>query len=169
MIPVTPRTSDHFIQWCKLYQEGGTVPQPAHIRFSIGFYQISQGMQWHINSPVRWQSFCAAAMHFTMCAYAHDLDMSGCFPTTLEDFPEEFEGWETLIQVLGKAQQQIIYSPTISKGSTRTNRFSYAALHVYLYKAIEQCFALTPQGHRESRCFDEMKILCGDLPEKKPC
>jgi len=153
--------------WCRNYQTIGTVPQPRHIRFSIGVYQITQGMSWQIASPVRWQSFCAAAMHFIMCAEAYGVSLSGDMPETLEEFPEATNApWYDLLMAIGKAQQQIIYHPSISSGSSRASRFSERHLQFRLWTLVKSCFAMTPQGYREQGCLDEMKILTGDLPEK---
>jgi len=166
MIPITPRTCQHFVDWCKQYQDHGTFPHPGNTRFSIGFYQISQGMSWHIASPVKWQSFCSAAMHMTMCMHALGIDPEPGFPETLADIDAEWRGWEHLMLVLGKAQQQIFYAYNCS-GSNRARRYSPSVAHVYLHTAVEQCFSLAPPEYREQGCFDEMKILFGDLPEKK--
>jgi hypothetical protein len=162
--PVTPRTCEHLKAWCGFYQRNAKVYNPREVRFAIGFYQISQGMSRHVHNPVRWQSFCAASMHFIMCAEAYDIHLD--LSEFLEDLTESWKGWEHLLFTLGKAQQQIIYAN--SQGTTRASRFSAAALHLYLTEAVEQCFSLVPALYREQGCFDEMKILCGDLPEKKP-
>ncbi len=164
MIPVTPRTCEHLLTWCFCYQRNAKVYNPREVRFAIGFYQISQGMSWRIGSPVRWQSFCAAAMHFIMCAEAYGLHLD--MPVSLEDLPETWKGWEHLLLTLGKAQQQIVYAGVSSQNSTRVSRFSAAALHLHLSEAVEQCFALAPPLYRERGCHDEMKILLGDLPEE---
>ena len=162
MIPVTPRTTQHLLTWCRMYQAGGTVPQPPHMRFAIGFYQISQGMSWRMASPVRWQSFCSAAMHFIMCAEAFALPIDIFMPDRLEDIPEAWQGWEHLLLTLGKAQQQIVYA-LHSDGSSRKSRFAPMNLQHYLHASIFQCFSLAPSEYREQGCFDEMKILNGDL------
>lgn len=167
MIPLTPRTCEHLKTWCRLYQKNARVYNPREVRFAIGFYQISQGMSWHVHSPVRWQSFCAAAMHFIMCADAYDLNLD--MPELLGDLTQDWKGWENLLFTLGKAQQQVIYAGATSANSTRASRFSAASLHIYLTEAVEQCFSLVPPSYREQGCFDEMKILTGDLPERTPC
>jgi hypothetical protein len=161
MNPVTPRTCQHLVDWCVYYQQHAKVYNPREVRFAIGFYQISQGMSWHIHNPVRWQSFCAAAMHFIMTASAYDITLP--LPEHLEDLTEEWKGWEHLLFTLGKAQQQVIYAGATSANSTRVSRFSAAALQVYLHTAVEQCFALVPSDMREQGCFSEMHILTGDL------
>lgn len=167
MIPLTPRTSQHLIDWCHQYQTNGTVPQPGHIRFGIGVYQITQGMAWRIASPVRWQSFCAAAMHFIMCGEFYGASVAADMPETLEDFPEaQAVPWHDVLMSIGKAQQQIIYHPSISSGSTRASRFNREHLRMRLSTLVRACFSLTPAGSRESGCFDEMNILTGDLPAK---
>ncbi len=165
MIPVTPRTVPKLIEWCRLYQQGGTVPQPKHIRFGIGIYQITQGMSWHISSPVRWQSFCAAAMHFTMCAEAYGLSLEPWLPDTLAEISDQTgsEPWSNLLLSVGKAQQQVIYHPDISGASNRKSRFKPEDLRFHLMTLVERCFSMTPPDYREQGCFDEMKILCGDI------
>lgn len=166
MIPITPRTAQHFCDWCKEYQFNGTCPHIPPVRFSIGIYQITQGMSWHIASPVRWQSFCSASMHFTMAAYAHGIDPAPWLPETLAELPSDFPGWDTLLLRIGKAQQQVFYALSAVSGSTRASRFSRDKLGVLLYDLIRDCFAFAPPEYREQGCFDEMKILLGDLPIK---
>lgn len=161
MNPVTPRTCQHLVDWCAYYQQHAKVYNPREVRFAIGFYQISQGMSWHIHNPVRWQSFCAAAMHFIMTASDYGITIP--LPDRLEDLPDEWKGWERLLFVLGKAQQQVIYAGATSANSTRVSRFSAPALQVCLGAAVEQCFALVPSDMRERGCFSEMHILTGDL------
>lgn len=168
MIPILPRNSMQLYGWCALYQEGGTVPQPRNIRFCIAVYQISQGMSWKIASPVRWQSFCAAAMHFMMCASAYDIRIHDDMPEELEDISEDFRGWEQLLLSLGKAQQQIMYGLQSSASSTRASRFNCDVLRMRLYELITGCFSLCPPGHRAQCCQDEMLILCRDLPKATP-
>jgi hypothetical protein len=162
MIPVTPRTCEHLKSWCGFYQRNAKVYNPREVRFAIGFYQISQGMSWHIHNPVRWQSFCAASMHFIMCAEDYNLHLD--LPEFLEDLTDSWKGWEHLMFTLGKAQQQVIYAGATSANSTRASRFSEAALQLYLTEAVEQCFSLVPALYREQGCFDEMCVLCNDLP-----
>jgi len=164
MIPITPRTSEHLKSWCSYYHRNAKVYNPREVRFAIGFYQISQGMSWEIHNPVRWQSFCAASMHFIMAADAYKLNLD--LPEFLGDITETWKGWEHLFFTLGKAQQQVIYAGVTSANSTRASRFSEAALHIYLTEAVEQCFSLVPALYREQGCFDEMRILTGDLPDK---
>ncbi len=166
MIPVTPRTTQHLIDWCAAYQTGGTVPQPRHIRFGIGVYQITQGMSWKIASPVRWQSFCAASMHFIMCAEAYDVRLP--LPENLADFPTLCGTgiWERVLLSVGRAQQQLIYHPDVSGRSTRSSRYSPEKLCGFLEELTTACFGLTPPEYREQGCFDEMHILTGDLPRK---
>jgi hypothetical protein len=159
--PVTPRSCDHLLFWCRQYQDTATVYNPREVRFAIGFYQISQGMAWKIANPVRWQSFCAAAMHFIMCAEAYNLALT--MPESLKDLTEEWLGWEHLLLTLGRAQQQVVYAGATSKNSTRVSRFSEDALRACLYTAVEQCFALVPSREREAGCYAEMHILTGDL------
>lgn len=162
MIPVTPRTGQHLIQWCDYYQnQSGIVSQPAHVRFSIGVYQISQGMSWKVGSPVRWQSFCAASLHFIMSGIA--FNAAPTLPLFLEESTDNFKGWEHLLLTVGKAQQQVCYSPLISAKSARLSRFNPDILRDRLTELVEQCFALVPPEHREPRCFDEMNILTGDI------
>lgn len=165
MIPKTPRTCVHLGMWCEKYQFDGTVPQPGHVRFAIGVYQISQGMSWRIASPVKWQSYCSAAMHFMMCASAFDIDADNAMPETLEEVSNSFDGWEALMLALGKAQQQVVYSLHSSATSTRASRFNKAELERRLVKLITACLSLCPPKHREQCCFDEMHILCKDLPK----
>lgn len=166
MIPVTPRTVPKLIEWCRLYQQGGTVPQPKHIRFGIGIYQITQGMSWHISSPVRWQSFCAAAMHFTMCAEAYGLSLEPWLPDTLAEISDHTgsEPWRDLLLSVGKAQQQIIYK--LAEESSRKSRFKPEDLRFHLMTLVENCFAMTPPDYREQGCFDEMHIILGDIVRK---
>lgn len=167
MIPVTPRTTQHLVDWCREYQANGTVPQPRHFRFSIGVYQISQGMSWKIGEPVRWQSFCAAAMHFIMCATAYGIDPATWFPETLDEIPDNFSSWHDVLLHLGKAQQQVVYSLHESAVSTRASRFKVPLLDERLRILATTCFSLTPADYRECGCFSEMHILTGDLPLKK--
>lgn len=170
MIPQTPRTSEHLVNWCAAYQASDIVTQPPHIRYSIGIYQISQGMQWRIASDVKYQSFCAAAMHFTMSAHGFGIDLGSDFPERLDDFPEGFHGktWETMLLLIGKTQQQVCYSDYISKNSARKSRFDPNKLRILMSSLIYECFALVPPARREQCCFDEMHILTKDikLPEK---
>ena len=166
MIPVTPRTTQHLVDWCRTYQEVGTVPHPGHIRFGIGVYQITQGMSWEIANPVRWQSFCAAAMHFIMCAEAYGESLDVWLPDTLDETPEaEGEVWKDLLMAVGKAQQQIIYHLTIGR-STRASRYKPQELRYRLLTLVESCFSMTPKAYREQGCFDEMQILCHSIEKK---
>lgn len=163
MIPVTPRTTKHLVDWCRAYQEGGTVPHPKHIRFGIGVYQITQGMSWEIANPVRWQSFCAAAMHFIMCAEAYGESFEAWLPDTLEEIPEaQGEVYKDLLMSVGKVQQQIIYNLVASR-STRASRYDPVVLRYRLLLLVESCFAMTPKLYREQGCFDEMHILCHSI------
>lgn len=164
MIPVTPRTSEHLVEWCNAFHYGTKVPHAKNVRFGIGIYQISQGMSWSIASPVRWQSFCSAAMHFIMCAHAYGIDMKGDFPETLGELPSDFAGWDQLLMCIGKAQQQVFYGMEDVLLSTRASRYSRDVLRMRLHDLVVACFSLAPAGYREQGCFDEMKILLGDLP-----
>ena len=164
MVPVTPRTSQHFCDWCKEYQFNGTVQQPGDVRFGVGVYQIAQGMQWKVANPVRWQSFCSAAMHFTMAGYAHGIDMAAGFPEYLSDFGSDAADWKDFLFSVCHAQQQVTYCLHYNRGTTRYSRYSVDALHARLHKLVEVCFSFAPASYREQGCFDEMKILLGDLP-----
>lgn len=163
MIPVTPRTVEHLALWCGKFQEEKEAMNPRHIRFAIGVYQISQGMSWKINNPVRWQSFCAAAMHFIMCGRAHNCAMWHYFPETLAEIDAPFSGWQNLMMNVGKAQQQVVYALSEVQHSTRASRFNQDTLEKHLYDLVKSCFSLAPPEYREQGCFDEMKILTGDL------
>lgn len=164
MIPVTPRTTQHLSDWCKAYQTIGTVPRPKEVRFAIGVYQISQGMSWKISSPVRWQSFCSAAMHFIACAHCYGFDIAHGLPETLAEIQGDFPGWEGMMLRLGKAQQQVVYSLHDNVSSTRASRFVAATAGLKLHDLVVACFSLAPPEYREQGCYDEMKILCNDLP-----
>jgi hypothetical protein len=163
MIPVTPRTVEHLQFWCACFQEAHEYMNPKHIRFSIGVYQISQGLSWKITSPVRCQSFCAAAMHFIMCAHAHGIDLSAGFPDTLAEIDAPFDGWDNLLLKLGKAQQQVVYALSEVSHTARASRFKRDVLEQHLHYLVKACFSLTYPDYREQGCFDEMKILTGDL------
>ena len=65
---------------------------------------------------------------------------------------------------IGRAQQQVVYALHSSATSTRASRYKPAVLDDYLCDLAHACFALAPPEYREQGCFDEMKILCGDLP-----
>jgi hypothetical protein len=164
MIPVTPRTSQHFCDWCKEYQFNGTVQQPGDVRYGVGVYQIAQGMQWKVSNPVRWQSFCSAAMHFTMAGYAHGIDMAAGFPDRLSEFGNDDANWQDFMFAVCHAQQQVTYCLHYNRGTTRYSRYSADALHLRLNKLVAVCFSFAPAEYREQGCFDEMKILCHDLP-----
>lgn len=168
MIPRTPTTCGWFSLWCNEYQKSDIVAQPPHIRYSIGIYQISQGMSWRISSDVKYQSFCAAAMHFTMCAHGFGINLENDFPPRLEDFPEGFHPrtWEIILLLIGKTQQQICYSDYISKNSARKSRFNPDKLRMSISSLIYECFALVPPSRREQCCFDEMHILTKDIKLK---
>ncbi len=165
MIPQTPRTTAHLLEWCHEYQFTGIVPQPKQMRFAIGIYQISQGMSWKVASPVRWQSFCAAAMHFIMTAEAYGIRVT--LPETLDEIDAGFSGWDNLLIKIGKAQQQVVYSLHEASLSSRASRYDIFTLGERLYDLVTACFSLTPPAYREQGCFDEMKILTGDLDGRK--
>lgn len=168
MIPVTPRTSSHLVSWCASYQlDSGIVPQPPTHRFSIGIYQISQAMNWKISGPVKWQSYCAAAMHFIMSGVGFGIFLDNDLPETLEELPEGFSGWQNVLFLIGKTQQQICYSDYISANSARKSRFDRDKLRIHLSSLVYECFALVPASAREQCCFDEMHILTKDIKLKK--
>lgn len=164
MIPQTPRSAHHLSIWCLAYNASQIVPQPPTHRFSIGIYQISQGMAWKLAGDVRYQSFCAASMHFLMSAWGFGISVP--LPEKLEDITEGFDGWDNLLFLIGKTQQQICYSDYISANSARKTRFDAGKLEILFYKLISQCFALVPPDHREQCCFDEMHILTKDIKLK---
>ena len=166
MIPQTPRTVAHLADWCCTYQNGNIVPQSPPTRFSIGVYQLSQGLDWKIESPVKWQSYCAAAMHFMMTGIGFHIHIDADFPELLSEINAKFEGWERMMYRLGKAQQMICYSHYISSQSARKSRFDERELRIRLFRLVEQCFALVPPEAREQCCFDEMHILTGDIKLK---
>jgi hypothetical protein len=106
-------------------------------------------------------------MHFVMCAHAYGLPLEQNFPLKLEDVPSEFKGWEHMMLLVGKAQQQVVYSEHEHATSSRASRFSPSELSLRLSQLVEQCFALVPPDYRCQGCEDEMLILCRDLPKRK--
>lgn len=166
MIPRICYSFESLEQWCIQYHNGPIVPQPKHIRFSIAIYQISQGMSWNIGNPVRWQSFCSAAMHFIMCSNAYGLQLSQGFPADICDISSDFRGWEYMLFHIGKCQQQIMYE--MSKTTTRASRYSETKFHVDIHRLVEACFSLCPNEYRPIGCWDEMLIMTKDLPKATP-
>jgi hypothetical protein len=163
MIPSTPRTCSHLVNWCLGYQSSNIVPQPPHIRFAIGVYQMGQGINWTIAGPVKWQSYCAASMHFIMAASAYGILMCDDFPDTLPEITDEWLGWEHFVFAQARVQQQICYHESISAASARKSRFNRDVLRLRFYDLVCQCFALVPPDHREQCCYDEMFILTKDI------
>jgi hypothetical protein len=155
VIPITPRTFQHLSDWCEQYQKNSTTD--VKTRFSIGIYQISQGMAYHIDSPCRWQSFCAAAMHFIMAGheFGYTLD-SFCFDVNYNP-----ENWRQLLWNIGRCQQQIVYH---NNGiGSRASRFNATLFQDLLNDLVKECFMNVPNHYHEQGCFDEMHILTGDI------
>ncbi len=125
-------------------------------------------MSWKVASPVKWQSFCSAAMHFIMCGHAYGFDLANDLPETLAEIDDGFPGWDQLLLRMGKAQQQVVYGLHESAVSTRASRFNIPTLSARMFELVTACFALAPAAYREQGCFDEMHILTGDLPAQKP-
>jgi hypothetical protein len=167
--PVTPRTTQHLTDWCEYYQlKSGIVPQPPHIRFSIGVYQISQGMSWKCGGPVAYQSYAAAAMHFLMSSigFAGAGSINDDCEWDDEGLGQDWKGWEHLMYLLGRSQQMVVYSDYISSASKRKSRFDLDELLIRNCLLIDQCFALIPPSFREEACYNEMFVLTGEIKIK---
>jgi hypothetical protein len=168
MKPISPRSVYHLTEWCRAYQASNIVPQPGHIRFAIGVYQMGQGINWTIAGPVKWQSYCAAAMHFIMSASAYGIMLDNDLPDTLPEITEEWRGWEHFVFAQARVQQQICYHESISANSARKSRFDREVLRLRFFDLVSQCFALVPPDHREQCCYDEMFILTKDIVIPRP-
>jgi hypothetical protein len=161
--PITPRTLEHFQDWCRVFHKNTSHPVNAERRFSIGMYQISQALNWKCDGPVRWQSYAAAALHFTAAATACELSVLSYLPSDgrLEDISTYFNGWNELVRVTGEAQRQLIYK--VETFPRWRERYDAKVLETTLAGSVEMCFSLVPPDAREQSVFDEMQLICGVL------
>lgn len=157
MKAIVPRDVAHLIRWCAIHN--GHTPLPAERRFSIGVYQIAQGNQWAMEAPVKWQSYCAASIHFLCAANRLWTRPELGLVEDIEESTTRFAGWENLVTSIGLAQQQLIYREETNP--RWKSRYSAEKLEGLLGTLTEQMWALVPPGERVGCLADEIALICG--------
>jgi hypothetical protein len=163
--PIYPENIFDIIQWCKDYEHFDKFKCGARARFSIGFYQIHQGIEWKDNGVNKYESFAAAVLHFFMVTEYLKLDVVNQLNyINLKDYMKSdlrFVALE-LLKDLSKCMQMLFYADSANK-TKRASRYNPKILEVRLACCIDKLLRCIPIEFR-SECFEKATtIICKEL------
>lgn len=158
-------TTDFFEiwQWCWEYMHSGhhTTNEPVR-RFTIGFYQIAQGIDWE-DSDSAHESWSAAALHFMMAARLMDLDLTfHCNEPDISLWDTHPTSYKYLLRDLSLAARMVVYF-TNPGSIKRKSRYDPDLTSQKMYNLVKFCFDRPPKQKRQNAIIVAMEIMCGEL------
>jgi hypothetical protein len=152
-------------QWCKDYERYGKYPTTLPKRFLIGLYQIQQGTGWKDMGLNKYESYCAAFIHFMCCCTIAQLDYSKNWEEiSLENIPKSYyeKTAPRLLDSISRAAQQIIYGD-VSNKTQRKSRFNKERAGEIMGDILWDIISLVPVEYRRDGLYQASLILIGKL------
>lgn len=167
---VEPLDSDFIFEiqaWCRDYHQHAKFPVDVKTRFSIGFYQIYQGMDWttagdkvnknesYASAFIHLMCVCEAmklptelhiAEHLVLIKKVH-MDAVACF----------------ILRNLSKAQQQIFYWAKDNKTQQAKRRYSEPELTKAMCSTLTNLMGLIEPDERKQAIVDATSIMTKEL------
>jgi len=147
--------------WCSEYDKVNKYPADTMRRFSIGVYQIYQGMEW-LGSASSDESYAAAAIHFIIVGERLSLCTEQYLKRGIKSLVWKKQPWKALLYHISKAQGQIVYS-TNTDNIKRKSRYSPEILESHLSECIGLCLGLIAPDKREEAIKTAISIMTGVL------
>lgn len=147
--------------WCSTYERYNKYPCSILNRFSIGFYQIHQGMSWKDDAN-RSESFASAILHFIMVSERMQLPLEKVMHNNLEKYPStpfDAEEARDLLCHLSAAQQQLWYGHVVNKSMQRKSRYRKETLITKMARSIVILVAAIHPTERKQAFYDATNIL----------
>jgi hypothetical protein len=153
-------------QWCKDYETNNKYPVPVGKRFQIGLYQINQGTNWKDGGLNKYESYCAAFLHFMMVCTTMKLDYDIDWQVSnIEHIPKSYYQKEAplLLDNISKAAQQIYYYEVAFTNMHRKSRFDKMKLSKIMGNILHQIISLVPIEYRKDGLYQASLIMTGVL------
>lgn len=158
------------LEWAKEFSAFSNARDylPFYTRFSIGIYQVTQGMAWY-EAPKEclsaYESFAAACVHFVGAASLMDAEHTvwALCPADLLDSPltERLDARHLLLGI-GKAQQMVVYK--IRQDTSRgRSRYKSEVMGTSVGGLLQHLVHLIPRPHRRAAFRTAMDIMTGNL------
>lgn len=164
------------LNWARKYHRFNKYPCDALRRFSIGFYQIYQAMEWRSvpEAPAgvvghnRNESLASAALHFLICMEAAGLAAENKLPRDLMELQTLPFHATPLLYCLSRAQQMLIYYTQSNglpglKKTVRASRYKSTQLETDLAAAVKLLFQSIPSHQRAQAIEDASRIMTEKL------
>lgn len=159
--------------WCRDYERNTLYPVGgAHVRYSIGIYQIYQAIGWKdadiscgVDSKAEYESLASAATHFLMAAEAYRAPTELYLDHGLFELPYETLDCRALLYHISAAQQMIFYGyvSSVNDAKRSRSRFDSNKLAEHIAKAIRILVLAIPVVDRMDAFEDSTKIMTGRL------
>ncbi len=150
--------------WCRDYNQFGPHQVGFKDRFSIGIYQIYQGIEWN-DKASEYESFAAAAIHMICAAESLNLELD--LPRLIDDNfhrSKNYIDWMEFTKHLSRAQQHIFYRQVSAKnGYHRKSRYNPVLLTSDLSYLVNKLFGMIPRGQRMIAAYYATEIMSGRL------
>lgn len=150
--------------WCKEYETYNKYPVDIPTRFNIGTYQIHQGEAWKDGGVNKYESYCAAALHYIMVSARLNLPIEAHLTLDITEWEQVFIEHEALsiLKLLSLCQQQIYYSTAKNK-IKRASRYNEEKLCKALSYLSQKMIALAPKELRQPCIYKACEIMLGVL------
>jgi hypothetical protein len=152
--------------WCREYELHNKYPVDILTRFNIGVYQIHQGMAWKDNGLNKYESYCAATLHFIMVAARLNLKLEDYLLLDVDELPESYLDKEVkeLLYLISACTQQLYYSTVAARRKLkRSSRYNEAKFEKLLAKLIEKMISIVPKEYRREGRIKACEIMLGVL------
>lgn len=163
-IPFTATTDVNTLcEWARVYSTYGQYAQEPHIRYYIGFYQISQGIRWE-NTDSEYESWASACVHMIGATEMLCPDVMGVeehLPKDLTDLERAPISWRLLMLYVSRGMQMVHYGATCFNTIQRRKRFQQHALVADVASAVRMLMSAIPKEKRAEAIEHGTKIMTG--------
>lgn len=159
-----PENIYDIITWCRDYDRRNKYPVDILKRFAIGFYQISQGMNWKDGGVNKYEGYAAGVIHFIIVAEKSGICVDNGLDLYLKDFKDvrlDHSAYGILMN-LSTTQQMLFYAGN-PNNTKRNKRYDPAKLSEHLGRAIFLLICAIPKEVREEAFNVASKIMTKEL------
>jgi len=153
--------------WCRDYHQYTKYPVDVKTRFSIGFYQIYQGMDWNAwgDKVNRNEAYASAFIHLLCVCEEMKIPTELHLPEHLvlikKVHMDAVAGF--ILRNLSKAQQQIFYWGKENKTQQAKRRYSEFELSKALCSTLVNLMGLIEPDERKQAIIDATSIMTREL------
>lgn len=150
--------------WCANYHNYGVAQVSAEKRFRIGFYQISQSMQFAAaGTDQQYTSLAEAYLHFQMTLRALGC---GIPPWARIEVPDSRKiDYSAVVMHAGQAIRMFIYRDS---DTNRRSKFCMETLENCIVELMYICMSGIPRYMRKQCIFDGSENMCANLGKFNP-